>query len=141
MNFITKLLDPFTSGYIYGTTIASTTENIKKNADEAPIITAIDIIATGWVYGYASELISKNVNTKAKYVASGVLLSVVGYKIYKFLKKKYVKISDNVICEENKENKENKEAMEAIEDTNSEITNCTKEDCIICECIDNMLNS
>lgn len=132
MNFVTRLLDPFTSGYIYGTTIASTTENIKKNADEAPIITAIDIIATGWVYGYVSDLVSKNVNTKAKYVVSGVLLTVVGYKLYKFLKKKHVTNSDDVKCEEKNENKE------AIEDTNSEITNCTKEDCIVCECINNM---
>jgi hypothetical protein len=130
MNFVTRLLDPFTSGFIYGTTIASTTDNIIKNVDDDRIINTIEIIASGWFYGYATEVFSKNLNDKAKYVVSGVLLSVAGYKLYKLLKKKDARGSDNVICEENKE---------TITDMNSEITRCTKEDCIICECIENIV--
>ena len=136
MNFIPQLFNPFTSGYFYGTSIALTKNGIDKNITESPLITTIDIATTGCIYGLSADLASKVIfPEKAKYAMSGVLIAVAGYKLYKFIKKKYSKkldddIHEKEIHEENEENKENNK----VYDTNA-AKYCKHSDVILCECI------
>lgn len=145
MNFIPLLFNPFTSGYIYGTSIALTKDGIDKNITESPLITTIDIATTGCIYGLSAELGSKVIfPEKAKYAMSGVLIAVAGYKLYKFMKNKYSKKLDDIEHEkQTREDNENNEENEDNEDNEENdkvyctdgIKHCKHSDVILCECI------
>jgi hypothetical protein len=92
MNFsgaVKVVADPFTAGYLYGTTLGVTKEDFKEELTTSPFMTTFDVLARAGLYGVTAEFLSRTVvPEKAKMVLSLVLLGVSGYKLYSSLKQK-----------------------------------------------------
>ena len=136
MNFVSGLLNPFNCGYIYGTTLAMTTNN--RSYLNSPLLTLVDAGATAILYGASSDLVSRFIFTeKAQYLMSGVLLATSAYRVYKFVKNMRSNKIDSYCPASHEREDSSEDSSEDIREDSREDNGQKCADNIDCECMVN----